>query len=267
MTYTHLHHAVVNGDTRHLGGWKRDMPDHRDFKASTILKAPLKLPALANVNEYNIPVFDQKDVGSCTANGTIFCYTQLGCSLKRPMIILSRLLNYYMTRTRYEYVAPNDDSGAQVRNAVKCLAKYGSCLEAYWPYDPNPSVRFAIKPSLQATKDATNHMLLTYSSVRSLQELKQAITTNHAVVGGFTCFDNLYDDSVAKTGVILAPTNNNYVIGGHCVAFTGYDDKKQLLKFRNSWGKTWGNKGSGFLPYSYIAQGLATDFWMMTAEK
>jgi C1A family cysteine protease len=40
--------------------------------------------------------------------------------------------------------------------------------------------------------------------------------------------------------------------GGHAICFVGYDSKKKLIKFKNSWGTNWGDNGYGYLPYNYI---------------
>jgi C1A family cysteine protease len=32
---------------------------------------------------------------------------------------------------------------------------------------------------------------------------------------------------------------------------------------RNSWGAGWGSGGYGWLPYEYVLQGLAVDWWSL----
>ena len=67
--------------------------------------------------------------------------------------------------------------------------------------------------------------------------------------------------------------------GGHAVVAVGYDDKKEIrnkyadrpttgaLLIRNSWGKDWGEAGYGWLPYDYVKNGLAEDFWSVLKKE
>ena len=56
------------------------------------------------------------------------------------------------------------------------------------------------------------------------------------------------------------PAKDDILAGGHAICIVRYDDKKKLYKFKNSWGKNWGAKGYGFLPYEYMKK-YGMDAW------
>jgi len=35
---------------------------------------------------------------------------------------------------------------------------------------------------------------------------------------------------------------------------------------RNSWGTSWGMQGCGWLPYRYVTEGLAVDWWTVVKQ-
>ena len=46
------------------------------------------------------------------------------------------------------------------------------------------------------------------------------------------------------------------------VLVVGYDDATSRWTVRNSWGRSWGDKGYFYMPYAYATNaGLADDFW------
>ena len=68
---------------------------------------------------------------------------------------------------------------------------------------------------------------------------------------------------VAKNGIMPMPDfSKETVVGGHAVLAVGYDEKKQIVLVRNSWGTGWGVKGYFWMPYAYITNThLCDDFW------
>lgn len=39
--------------------------------------------------------------------------------------------------------------------------------------------------------------------------------------------------------------------------------KQRAILIRNSWGTEWGDAGYGWLPYNYVLNGLAVDWWTL----
>jgi C1A family cysteine protease len=130
-------------------GWRRDKLDKRDhlFTYQVPDKVAVKIPSRKVLPE--LPIWDQGQLGSCTANGVNFIIQyDLICRRKKPKLketdILSRLMTYYGERWLEGSI--NDDAGAEVRDGIKFMAKYGACLEDgpnSWPYD---ILKFKQKP-------------------------------------------------------------------------------------------------------------------------
>lgn len=46
--------------------------------------------------------------------------------------------------------------------------------------------------------------------------------------------------------------NGTYQCYGHAILLTGYDTKKKVFYFKNSWSESWGDKGYGEISFDYI---------------
>jgi C1A family cysteine protease len=114
--------------------------------------------------------------------------------------------------------------------------------------------------------EALHHKAVTYLRCKSLDDIKASIADGFPVIGGFTCYESLDSDAVSASGDVPLPTGADAEIGGHCIYFDGYDDAAGMLGFQNSWGTSWGKAGCGRLPYGYVTQGLADDFWTIRRE-
>ena len=97
-----------------------------------------------------------------------------------------------------------------------------------------------------------------------VKRVKSFLAAGYPSMFGFTVY-NFGNDK----GEIHFPTNSDPVLGGHAVVAIGYDDNRKIggdkgaIKIRNSWGEGWGEGGYGWLPYRYLEEGLADDFWSL----
>jgi C1A family cysteine protease len=253
-----MRHATIAGARRHIRGWRRDQPDHRD-RSFPLRLTIAQVPPAADLTPECPSVRDQGELGSCVANATLEAAGFLWSRAGKPDPELSRLDLYWQTRAA-EGTPPAEDSGCQIRDAMKVLARLGACLESTWPYDVG---RFAEEPPAPARAEALEHQAQVYYRCPSLRTIKASLAQGFPVVGGFTVFESIWDDAVSSSGDIPYPPPSDGAVGGHAVLFVGYDDDRQILRLQNSWGTGWGRGGRGTLPYRYVRDGLADDFWTL----
>jgi C1A family cysteine protease len=217
-----------------------------------------------------LSIFDQGQIGSCTANMGVVQALWLAKRAGNDSIVFSRLFLYDVTRIQ-EGTPLAEDSGAQIRDVMKALAKYGVCEESLWPYD-DVEKRFSVSPSPEASADALKHRALFYYRCASLHALKASIVQGFPVGFGFTVYTSMMSDEVAQTGEVPYPLSSDTVEGGHAVVAMGYDDTKQIkgetgaVLCQNSWGQAWGDAGFFWLPYRYFTEALADDMWTLRRE-
>ena len=248
-------------------GWIKDAADSRDllFTASPVVAAKA-LPKSADLRPGCPPVYDQGQVGSCTANsiGGAFEFAQKKQQLADFMP--SRLFIYYNERVMEN--STDEDSGAQIRDGIKSVAKQGVPPESDWPYSENLSV-VTTKPKSIAYTDALQHKVIAYHRIAStgsaafLKLLKSCLADGYPFVFGFNVYTSFEGPQIAKNGIMHMPDyRKEKMIGGHAVMAAGYDDSKKAVLVRNSWGTGWGIKGYFWMPYAYISSSkLCSDFW------
>ena len=241
-------------------GWVRDLPDSRDQMYSTPHATLRNPPPKVDLTAEMPPVYDQGQLGSCTANALAgafeFDLEKQGLTDFEP----SRLFIYYNERAIEGTVST--DSGAQIRDGVKTLSKQGVCPESDWPYD---IAKFAQKPAKKLYTEAKANKVALYQRVaQTTSQLKGCLAEGYPFVIGFTVYESFESEQVAQSGVVPMPTAGEKVLGGHAVVIVGYDESEQRFRARNSWGTGWGQQGYFTIPYGYLTDSsLSADFWTL----
>jgi C1A family cysteine protease len=280
-------------DTKTRGmGWRPDLPDFRDYTEETpdvrtvlaptgVTAAaakgarPYRLPAAVDLRNWASPVEDQGALGSCTAQagaGVIEYYERKSFG---HHVEASRLFLYKATRN---LMKARGDSGAYLRSTMGAMVLFGVPPEPYWPYT-DAEEAFDKEPPAFCYAFAQSYRTLLYfrhdaagvTRAAVLERLRTYLAAGHPAMFGFTVYNSV--DQAETTGRIPVPFGRERIEGGHAVVAMGYDDamavanasggepSRGALLIRNSWGKGWGEKGYGWLPYAYVQRGLAEDFW------
>lgn len=268
----------------HIGclGWERDLLDCRDrhaggteveailAKSRSLKAAQKKLPTSIDLSKWCSPVENQGDIGSCTANAGVGLMEYFQRRAYGQHLDGSRLFLYKATR---QLLGWKGDDGAYLRSTMKAMMLFGIPPESAWPYqeaDFNiepPAFCYAYAQSFRAMRYYRLDPLGT-TPTALLKNIRTSLAAGLPSMFGFTVYSSI--PAIGEgTGDISYPTGADKADGGHAVIAIGYDDTRKIgayrgaLKIRNSWGKEWGEKGYGWLPYAYIENEQADDFWSL----
>ncbi len=243
-------------------GWIHDLPDHRDhvYEASYPGMYAGQLPDHVDLRPGCPPVWDQLSLGSCTAQAIAAALEFDRRKQGLPDFVPSRLFIYFNERVMEHTV--NSDSGAQIRDGIKSVAKLGVCPESEWPYDIS---KFTVRPPAQCYTDAKLDRAVSYQRVpRGLTQMQACLASGYPFVLGFSVYQSFESQDVAQTGIVPMPQKGEQLLGGHAVVCVGYRNDVKRFLIRNSWGDSWGMQGHCEMPYEYLLdKDLADDFWVI----
>jgi len=215
------------------------------------------LPATVDLRSKMPPVYDQGQLGSCTANALVALFEYNASAFKG-----SRLFLYYNARAAIG--TTSYDSGAYISHCVKSLQNHGLCTEALWPYTIS---QFRVKPFAASYTNALLHRAATVQNIKNdFTSMKSSLNAGWPFAVGIAIYSSFETAAVAATGNVPMPRPGETFLGGHAIVCCGYDDKKQCWIMRNSWGPKWGAAGYFFLPYLYLLNSrLSSDLWNITS--
>jgi hypothetical protein len=256
-------------------GWKKDKYTEHDIATRPALSTYKKLtfhPYLSNISSVDLrnkcpPVYDQGQLGSCTANATCAAYGFEMMKQGEKYVDMSRLYLYYCSRDMEGTV--DQDSGAEIKDVVSVTEKTGLCVDSLWPYD---ITKFTEKPPQTCYDDSLLHKTMNGERIEQTSDsIKQCLLDGYPVIFGFQVYDSFESETVAKTGIVPMPnTTTEKLLGGHAVLIVGFTqlNGQEYFIVRNSWGESWGDKGYFYMPPAYILDStLASDFWSIKLVK
>jgi C1A family cysteine protease len=233
--------------------------------------------------EHCSPVQNQLNLGSCTAQAGVGLLEYYERRSYGTHIDASPLFLYKTTRNLLGWTG---DTGAYCRTTMAALALFGAPPESYWPYSVPD---FDVEPDAFRYAFAQSYQGLVYHRVDQPQRglplmtrIKMMIAAGWPMMFGFSVYQS-YTQGHA-TGEIPYPAPGERRVGGHAVIAVGYDDAKEIknarpgerktkgaILFKNSWGPRWGctppghdEGGYGWLPYKYVEEEQAVDWWTLT---
>ena len=258
-------------------GWHRDLPDARDYapgdpqvkklwrKIPTHRRGPKEGPRQVDLRQYFPQVYDQQDLNACTAHA---CVALVEYFERRSFGNTTRLSQLYLYRNARRLLGTTADIGADLRTSLRAMVRFGIPPENQWPYKAE-NFHKEPDPFLQAYAD--KYRRITYlrldrrngSGRETLNTARRFLAAGFPLLFGFPVPTSTSDDA----DIPYRPTFDSF-LGGQAVVAVGYDDEriqahKGALLVRNSWGTGWGDKGYGWLPYAFVKQQLATDFWTL----
>jgi C1A family cysteine protease len=293
-------HKSVRGTRFYYTGWLPEQQSAKDIKENDIrvsgIVKPLfekmgleeevpRLPErIINLIDYFPPAFDQKNIFSCTANAATAITEYYSLRRFRATFTqafkdarytpLSRLFVYFIARKLKEQEIW--DQGASIRATLGTLKLFGAPPESFWPYErerrfeePSAFVYFL------ASANKIDRYIIHDSddTQQTLIKVKKFLAAGVPSVFGFEAYESFRDEDKISNGEFPFPSKKEKIDLKHSLVAVGYDDNKRItnpisqeeekgaLQVRNCWGEEWGIKGYGWLPYRYVLDKLAYEFW------
>ena len=258
-------------------GWSPQFEDKRDYKVSNAEVQEVlnqlgcdvksvhenKKIDLRSLNEEGCfsDVVDQGQGRGCTA---IACAAAIEFG-DRKFLGQSTKLSY---RTIYEICVEANSlpvgSWVDIRSALKSIKRFGappswitgnsnaeiSPLISHGFREESKGILFFKAASLECGKE-------------KLHKLKCLISAGWPIIFGFPI-----PSSADNAAVIpYRPLHDSFKFG-QAALMVGFDDNaisrgRGAVLFKNSWGSMWGDSGYGWLPYEFVTESLARDFWVV----
>jgi C1A family cysteine protease len=254
-------------------GWQRDLTDGRDYRSNhpTIRKLlnrlsrprPGRQRLSPDLREYFPAPRDQGMLNSSCAFAVLGLVGYFEARTNGRVLDASPLFLFQMA---LKSLGHSGNASVDLRTTLKALTRFGAPPERYWPYEtdrsqlaPSDAFLFGFAREYQALR---YFRLDAAEGETTLRRLRSYLAAGFVAAFGFSAPASLSEDADVSYRPLF-----DAIRGGQAVLAVGYDDTRRIasdtgaLLFRGSWGPHWGEGGYGWLPYSYVLNQFAVDFW------
>ena len=156
------------------------------------------MPSTVDLRDKFWAVYDQGQLGSCTANAGCGAYNYISKNPPDP----SRLFLYFNERVLDGDIS--EDAGSSLHQCVNALETFGVCSEILWPYDIS---KFAIQPPQNCYNEAKQHEVIQAKQInQSINAMKSCLAGGYPFIFGIDVYSSFESDQANQTGVIPMPT-------------------------------------------------------------
>jgi hypothetical protein len=207
----------------------------------------------------NFPVpGDQGSQSSCVGWATAYALksyqekVEMGWSLNTASHLFSPAFIY-------NQINGGRDSGSYIYQACDLTVSKGVATLSTMPYSDSD---YRTQPSAAALSEAAKYKASTWYRVNDTSQIKAALVNRKPVVAGIKVYQQLMNLQ-GSNSVYNTATGQNQ--GGHAVTIVGYDDNRfgGAFKVINSWGANWGDGGYFWMPYSFAAQNILSEAYVI----
>lgn len=247
---------------------------------ATVLTAD-DLPKEHDLTKFCTPVKDQNGFGACTGYAATAAAELMYKVAYGENRIFSDRYAYNNGRWLMKF---KGDTGCFNRAVMGGMVQFGISDQKRYPFkskwedfDKGPGARVLCAADDQKIDAYFRHDNAEMPKECVETSIKKYLTINIPAVIGF--YGTPSWNAVEHEGDIAAPDNSGEIVFGHAVCLVGYNDEYEIknldtgrvsvgaFKFKNPWGKAWGFKGYGWIPYDYMRWNFAQDDWSMLSVK
>ncbi|MBI2339046.1 MAG: C1 family peptidase [Deltaproteobacteria bacterium] len=158
----------------------------------------------------------------------------------------------------YNQLNGGKDEGVDLLDAMNFIVENGTVPYRLMPYREDD---IATQPDERLKELAKGFKGLGYRRIdeKNMDHIRAYLAGGEPVLLVLEMFENFLPRGMRASGNIYKEKKGDS-LGHHALVAVGYDNAKNAIKLMNSWGARWGEKGYGWLDYSFAPQVIEQAF-------